>query len=840
MRRTCASCIFLLFQALLSHCLGQSVPVTRCATPDPVRVDTALELRIQAHIASHQASLARGQRGDFLTVPVVVFVIDDTSTGFAPVTPAHVREQIAVLNREFAPWGLRFCIARFDSLGQPLQPIVPAPPVVAIRQDDPANPGVFWVEAHTAGLPNNWARVWPQWGSPNHPAMLAAITDLSPQDYLFIFCHEIGPGTQVLGLAGQASVVQLPPSGDGVAVRRDIFGGPSTCAGGCPCEADQGKYLVHEVGHLLELSHVFFGGACAGNTPQDCHMMGDRICDIPYQNGWTNAYDCNLPSTYAGPVCSQPVVPGNHMDYLADWKRTSFTPGQADRMHAHLQLQLPHLFDPAHVARVGCAARILYVNAAAPAGQGGTSWVDAFDNLHSALASAQPGDEIWVTLGIYRPTTTGDSAASFVIPDGVQVYGGFAGTEAARTQRSLAVNPSILDGGGIARHVVRSTAGKFSVLDGFTIQDGHGIGGPEGGKGAGVFLDGSELSLSQCTIQDHQGEAGSVFVRGGSPSLQRCRISQNNANSGVAGLLVKAGAQVRATDCGFISNDSPFGGASAIAVLDSSSILLVNSILSDNFGISGALVVEDRAQADILNATFFGNSVPAAIQVASANARLRVYNTILYDHPADIDNQLGDPANEVSYSSLEHLPANLSSVAGSNRIGSPGLMTVGYGLLAGSHCIDAGLNSVVSTYAPWDYHNWADTSQRRARVYDAQTCQALDILNPGATPGTRVDIGAREYVGACFDPVIGVDGYVGAPTLTVSPNPSNGHITLQVGRTLSGSYHVVDAQGRVILAGVLEETTSMVLDLSGCAAGLYQVTLLHEGRWQARKVLLRR
>ena len=43
-----------------------------------------------------------------------------------------------------------------------------------------------------------------------------------------------------------------------------------------------------------------------------------------------------------------------------------------------------------------------------------------------------------------------------------------------------------------------------------------------------------------------------------------------------------------------------------------------------------------------------------------------------------------------------------------------------------------------------------------------------------------------------------------------------------------------------VLAGVLEEEASMVIDLSGCAAGLYQVALLHEGRWQARKVLLRR
>jgi hypothetical protein len=799
-----------------------------------------MEQRIQAHIAARHASQARGQRGEFLTVPVVVFVIDDTSTGYAPVTPAHVREQLAALNREFAPWGIRFCVARFDSLGQPLQPIAAAAPVVEIRQDDPANPGIFWVAAHTAGLPNNWARIWPHWGTANHAAMLAQITDLSPQDYLFVFCHEIGPGTQVLGLAGQSSIVQQPPSGDGVTIRRDIFGGPSTCQS-CPCEANQGKYLPHEVGHWLELHHVFFGGSCGGNTPQDCHMQGDRICDIPYQNGWTNAFDCTLPSSYGGPVCSLPAVPGNHMDYLADWKRTGFTRGQADRMHAHLQLNLPHLIDPAHVRRVGCAARRIHVDQNAPAGQGGTSWADALDDLHTALASAQAGDEIWVAQSHYLTSTTGDSAASFVIPDGVQVYGGFAGTETERAQRDIQANPTVLTGVGIARHVVRSTAGKFSVLDGFVIADGLGDGGPAGGKGAGVFLDGSELSLAQCAIRGHRGAAGSVLVRGGSPSLQRCRISDNYAGSGTAGLEVQAGAHVRATDCGFFANMSASGTAGAIALLDSSTLLLVNSLVAGNGGSAAALVVEGRAQADILNATFAYNSSPAAIQVASASARLRVRNSILHNHITDIDNQLGDPANEVSYSHLDSLPLNLSSVPGTNLIGLPGLLpAAGYQLQAGSPCIDAGLTSAVSTYALWDYHDWADTSRLRDRVYDAQVCQGLDVLHPGATPQARVDLGAREYTGTCFDPVIGVPGKVADAGMNWVPNPTTGIAVLRMAQPVSGSYRVLDGQGRLVMAGKAEAASEWTLDLSGCADGLYHVMWMREDGCRAQKLVLRR
>src|SRR5262245_5177688 len=80
------------------------------------------------------------------------------------------------------------------------------------------------------------------------------------------------------------------------------------------------------------------------------------------------------------------------------------------------------------------AAGTLFVDASAAPGGNGSSWSSAFRDLQSALALAAPGDQIWVADGRYRPSPS-DPLASFVLPDGVAVYGGFAGGESSLAQR---------------------------------------------------------------------------------------------------------------------------------------------------------------------------------------------------------------------------------------------------------------------------------------------------------------------------------------------------------------------------------------------------------------------
>lgn len=71
------------------------------------------------------------------------------------------------------------------------------------------------------------------------------------------------------------------------------------------------------------------------------------------------------------------------------------------------------------------------------------SW-GAACTLQRALTVAVAGDEIWVQQGTYMPGTA--RADTFAIPNGVAVYGGFVGTETARSQRNPDPASTILSG----------------------------------------------------------------------------------------------------------------------------------------------------------------------------------------------------------------------------------------------------------------------------------------------------------------------------------------------------------------------------------------------------------
>ena len=91
-----------------------------------------------------------------------------------------------------------------------------------------------------------------------------------------------GPGT-VMGYAPTPLMASYPL--DGVVMRSDVVGDNSTGANfSLGYNLQQGKVMVHEIGHYLNLYHIFQGG-CAGANPSGsltdaCDLNGDFICDI--------------------------------------------------------------------------------------------------------------------------------------------------------------------------------------------------------------------------------------------------------------------------------------------------------------------------------------------------------------------------------------------------------------------------------------------------------------------------------------------------------------------------------------------------------------------------------
>ncbi len=178
---------------------------------------------------------------------------------------------------------------------------------------------------------------------------------------------------------------------------------------------------------------------------------------------------------------------------------------------------------------------VIYVAKEAPGIQSGNSWFTAFVTLQDALAAAAacPGvQQIWVKEGIYYPDegkgqVANSTAAAFVVPPGVALYGGFGGSELLLTQRSLPDHPTILSGdvdgndtdtdgnfiaeagsqiqGANAYHVLwlNGTGGTpitgTTRIDGFTITGGYANGFVSTETGGGGLYCLGRNTGSQCS-----------------------------------------------------------------------------------------------------------------------------------------------------------------------------------------------------------------------------------------------------------------------------------------------------------------------------------------------------
>jgi len=225
------------------------------------------------------------------------------------------------------------------------------------------------------------------------------------------------------------------------------------------------------------------------------------------------------------------------------------------------------------VAGLPASAAIVYVNSTATGGNNGSSWVDAYTDLQSALVPAVLGDSVWVAAGTYKPTTGSNRAATFQLKNSVWLYGGFAGTETTLAERDWVTNPTILSGDiGVPAdstdnsfHVVTgSGTDSTAVLDGLTVTageaDGTGndlngggmwnnTGSPTlvnlifsrnyAGNGAGIYnFVNSNPTLVNVTFSNNYaaGNGAGVFNYASSPTLTDVVISENHANANGGGI----------------------------------------------------------------------------------------------------------------------------------------------------------------------------------------------------------------------------------------------------------------------------------------------------------------
>ncbi len=253
---------------------------------------------------------------------------------------------------------------------------------------------------------------------------------------------------------------------------------------------------------------------------------------------------------------------------------------------------------------LGLAQTDYYVSSAGD-NSTGLSWINAYTDLQTALAATTSGDRIFVAAGTYYPSeqfringeivVTGEPRRGvFRIPEGVEVYGGFAGNESPITQPVLDArdfitnkttlsgdfnNDDVISGTGSSLSITSNTENAYhilygkgisvaTVLDGFTVSGGNSndTGGPDTFGGA-WYLSGNPGDLARPTVRNCIFSGNSAISLGGAiymtgpdanPSFSACTFINNlTTGSGIGGAVFASGANFSFTDCTFESNYSP-------------------------------------------------------------------------------------------------------------------------------------------------------------------------------------------------------------------------------------------------------------------------------------------
>lgn len=289
--------------------------------------------------------------------------------------------------------------------------------------------------------------------------------------------------------------------------------------------------------------------------------------------------------------------------------------------------------NPTHACSFSGTAPI-HVDASATGNNNGTSWTDAFTDLQDALDAYCNGADIWVAAGTYKPSKDpfGNASPSdvrsktFFLPDGIKIYGGFAGTETALSQRDIANNASILSGniGAIASeidntyHVVLASAdastGVGVIIDGFSVTAGYaGDGSPVWVNGNIIFnsdgcgihtLNGTNILSNNTIYNNTAGSGGGVYTINGTNILDNNTVHNNLASIG-GGIVFRGGNNL-------LDNNSVYGNTAINSgggvYTENSNTTLSNNFIHDNSGFEGAGIFTANGTNTLVNNIILNNS----------------------------------------------------------------------------------------------------------------------------------------------------------------------------------------------------------------------------------------
>lgn len=298
--------------------------------------DPSLQSRMDQMEADYQQALLHPtakKATTIITIPVVVHIVYKNAA--QNLSLSRIQSQIAVLNKDysktntdtglvpaaFKPFAgdaqIQFALAVRDPQGFPTNGITRTQTSIS-SFDLTLNQAKFTAQGgHDAWDRNSYLNIW-------------VVPDIN--------------NAGVSGILGYAQ----PPGGaaatDGVVIGYQYFG-----TTGATAPFNKGRTTTHEVGHWLNLRHIW------GNNGQACAASDDdQVADTPQQD--EENYGCptfplitkNVPAGFGGPSCSG-TAPGSmfmdYMDYVDDACMMMFTNGQITRMTSALNGPRASLFN---------------------------------------------------------------------------------------------------------------------------------------------------------------------------------------------------------------------------------------------------------------------------------------------------------------------------------------------------------------------------------------------------------------------------------------------------------------------------------------------------------------
>lgn len=305
------------------------------------------------------------------------------------------------------------------------------------------------------------------------------------------------------------------------------------------------------------------------------------------------------------------------------------------------------------VSAVMAQSKIYYVSPEGSGTKDGLSWTNTM-SLESALGEAKAGDQIWVQ-GSEDGTTYTAPEGGFTLKSGVQLYGGFAGTEASVDDRETLGKPyqlkyrSVLSGdrlgnddivntslifpanqtrGENATHVLSinmapSSGGNNNnyptIVNGFSIGGGQADGTNEYGGGIYISGDntgGGNFRIERCFFVNNYATLGGAIyvdakvqnVNNGESLINQCAIYNNAA--GERGAVVNDGGGIYLAGEATVVNSTIFNNENGGLRLSGKS-RVVNTTVARNTG-AGIDLLETATGANVFNTIIWGNTLLSA------------------------------------------------------------------------------------------------------------------------------------------------------------------------------------------------------------------------------------